>query len=92
MLAIATLLLSVLLTDVARVHEIHAGSWAAGMALAGTGILAVAAANPLTLLLGWALIDLSETTILMRAVTNSQQREPRGHYLLRADISACSWW
>ncbi len=73
--AITALLLSVLLTDVARVQEIHAGSWASGLALSGAGILVVAAANPLTLLLGWALIDLSETIILMRAVTNSQQRE-----------------
>ena len=73
--AIATLLISVLLTDVARVHEVHPGSWAAGLGLAGTGILAVTAANPLTLLLAWALIDLSETTTLMRAVTNSEQRE-----------------
>jgi hypothetical protein len=45
------------------------------LALSATGILAVTAENPLTLLLAWALIDLGETITLLRAVTHSHQRE-----------------
>jgi hypothetical protein len=73
--AIGTLLIAVLLTDVARLQEINAGSWAVALALTGAGILGVTAENPLTLLLAWALIDLSETTTLLLDVTDSKQSE-----------------
>lgn len=73
--AILTLLLSILLTEGAHVHEMRVGSWAAAFALAGAGLLAVTAANPLTLLLTWALVDLSETTILMVILKENQKRE-----------------
>ena len=72
---IATLMISVLFTDVARVNEIHPGSWAASLATAGVGILAVVAANPLTLLLAWSILDISETYTLLRAVSSSELRE-----------------
>ena len=74
-MAITTLFLGVLLTDVARVREITPNTWAAGMALTGTGLLAIFSANPLTLLLGWAIVDIAETTALLRHSPDSSNRE-----------------
>lgn len=73
--AIITLLASVLLTDVARVRDIEPVAWGADLAIAGSGLLAVLASNPLTLLLSWAIIDLVETYILLTQVSGSEQRE-----------------
>ena len=73
--AITTLLVAVLLTDIARVPDIGPTSWGFELVLAGSGLLAVLAANPLTLLLAWAIIDLAETYTLLTQVTDSNQRE-----------------
>jgi hypothetical protein len=73
--AIVTIFLGILLTDIARVREINPNTWAAGMALAGAGLLAIFSGNPLTLLFGWAIIDIAETTALLRQVSDSSHRE-----------------
>ncbi|MFH1634386.1 MAG: hypothetical protein ABIG63_10315 [Chloroflexota bacterium] len=73
--AVVTIPVAIFLTNIARGREIKPGAWAASLAMAGSGLLAVLAANPLTLLLAWAIIDLAETVTLLRQVTGSDQRE-----------------
>jgi hypothetical protein len=72
---ITTLLTAVMLTDAARVWDIRPSIWGADLAIAGAGLLSVFAANPLTLLLAWATIDLTETSTLLSQLTSSDQRE-----------------
>jgi hypothetical protein len=72
---ITTLLTAVMLTDAARVWDIRPAIWGADLAIVGAGLLSVFAANPLTLLIAWATIDLTETTALLTQLTNSDQRE-----------------
>jgi hypothetical protein len=74
-LTITVLLLSALLTDVARVQEIEAKDWSASLGIAGVGLLAVLSANPLTLVMTWSLIDLTETVIRFGQVSGSEARE-----------------
>jgi hypothetical protein len=73
--AITTLVTSVLLTDIARFNEIDPNSWAANLALTGIGLLAVLAANPLTLLMGWTFIDVVETYIRFIHAEGSSENE-----------------
>ena len=72
---LASLVLAVILTDVARAAEVDWSAWAGALALASMGIFAVLAGNPLTLLLAWAAIDLVELLILLNHVEQSQERE-----------------
>jgi hypothetical protein len=74
-LAVTTMILAVLLTDVAHVGEIEPTTWAASLAMGGVGLLAVLAGNPLTILLTWAFTDLAETWALLVRVAGSDQRE-----------------
>lgn len=74
-LALATLVLAVILTDVARAAEADWLAWASSMAITALGILAVMAGNILTLLMTWAIIDLVELVILLKQVLNSPVRE-----------------
>jgi hypothetical protein len=73
--AVVVLLISVLLTDVARSGDIDPAAWSADLAISSAGLLAVLASNPLTLLLSWAIIDLAETIIMLTQVTGSKERE-----------------
>jgi len=73
--AISTLLMGVLLTDVARVDDIDPSAWAASMAITGAGLVAIFSGNPLTLLFAWAIIDMAETTTLLRQIFASVDRE-----------------
>jgi len=73
--AITTMLAAVLLTDAARVWDIRPAAWGGDLAITAAGLLAVFAANPLTLLLAWAVIDLVETVTMLNQVTGSHQRE-----------------
>lgn len=73
-LSLATLVLAVILTDVARAAEADWRAWANSMTIAALGILAVLAGNPLTLLLAWAIIDLIELIILLGQVRQSRAR------------------
>jgi hypothetical protein len=64
----------VILTDVARARA-DWSAWAASLVLAALGLLAVLAANPLTLLLAWAAIDLVEFFILLNHTGLSRENE-----------------
>jgi hypothetical protein len=74
-LSIAALTLTVLLTAVARPAFINSYAWAGTFALGGLGILAVTANNPLTLLLVWAALDITELFVLLRSVEGRSNNE-----------------
>ncbi len=74
-LALATLVLAVLLTAVARARQGNWMYWAGSCSLAALGLVAVQAGNPLTLLLAWTAIDLAELLILLVQVYESDARE-----------------
>jgi len=73
-LALATLALAVILTDVARELELELASWTGCLALTALGLFAVMAGNPLTLLMGWSALDISELLILLRFLRQSDER------------------
>jgi hypothetical protein len=73
--ALGTLALAGILTEVARASEADWSSWSASLVLTALGILAVYAGNPLTLLLTWTAIDLFELVVLLWNVSESRLRE-----------------
>jgi hypothetical protein len=73
-LVLATLVLAVILTDVARAPEADWIAWSACLVITAFGLLAVLAGNPLTLLLAWAAIDLFELVILLLQIVSSKER------------------
>ena len=67
-LCLAALAAAVILTSPARTSsEVNPASWAGTLALTGLGLLAVLADNPLTLVLGWTAIDLTEFINTLRS-------------------------
>ena len=71
-LALALLALAGMLTDAARLErEARPGRWAAGLAVTALGLIAVTAANPITLILAWTAVDLVE---LMMVITTDAGR------------------
>lgn len=74
-MALATLVLAVILTDVARVAEVDWSAWASSLAISAIGMLAVLAGNPLTLIMAWGAIDLVELVILLSMALKSDDRE-----------------
>lgn len=74
-MALSTLALAVIFTAVARVQPASWRAWAATLMLAALGQLAVLAGNPLTLLLGWAALDMAELIILVVQLNQSSVRE-----------------
>jgi len=74
-LSIAALILSILLTAVTQPVYINTSVWAGTLALGGAGILAVTANNPLTLLLLWAVLDLTELIIHLSSVNGAGNNE-----------------
>lgn len=73
--ALATLALASILTDVVRAAEADWTAWGGELVLAAVGILAALAGNPLTLLLGWTVIDFGEFLVMMSQVNLSSIRE-----------------
>ena len=71
-LALAALAAAVIWTSVVRAEN-DPVAWAGTLALAAFGILAVAAENPLTLLLAWSAIDLFELVTMLRSATGESQ-------------------
>ena len=71
-LGLAALALAVILTAVVREDFPHPFSWAGTLTLTGLGILAVLADNPLTLVLVWAALDLTE--LITQIVTVEGER------------------
>jgi hypothetical protein len=74
-LSIAGLTLTVLLTAVARPVFINSYAWAGTFALGGLGILAVTANNPLTLLLVWSALDITELFVQLRSADGPSNNE-----------------
>jgi hypothetical protein len=67
-LAVATLCLAALFTDVGNVTDTNWMVWAGDLWLTALGVLAVMASNPATLILVWTLLDVIELGILLRQV------------------------
>lgn len=74
-LCLATLTLSVVLTDVVRRPVTDWSLWVGGLFLTALGVSAVMAGNPLTLILFWTAIDLVELLILLGQLKQSESRE-----------------
>jgi hypothetical protein len=73
-LALTTMCLAVVFTDVSRARETNWMVWAGDLVITALGILAVMAGSPLTLVMAWTLIDFLEMTIILRRVDNQQSR------------------
>lgn len=74
-ISITALTLAVLLTAVARPAFSNSLTWAGALALGGLGILAVTADNPLTLLMVWGALDLTELVSQLRSVNGPANNE-----------------
>lgn len=74
-LAISTLCLAVLFTDVSNVPITNWLIWVGNLGLAALGIIAVFASNPTTLVLAWTLLDAIELGILLRQVREEEYRQ-----------------
>ena len=74
-ISIAALTLSILLTAVTGSVFTNSLAWTGSLALGGMGILAVTANNPLTLLLVWASLDLTELVTLLSSVNGRSNNE-----------------
>src|SRR5512145_3064770 len=74
-LSLATLCLAIILTAVVRSNFPLSINWIGTLILTSLGILAVVADNPLTLVLIWAAIDISELVAQMRVAENPQLSE-----------------
>lgn len=72
--AVATLGLAVLLTDVSRAAETSWDIWAGDLGLTAMGIAAVLAGNFVTMLLVWTLVDVVEIGILFRQIRQEERR------------------
>lgn len=73
--SITALTLSILLTAVTRPVFTNSLAWAGTLILGSLGILAVTANNPLTLLLMWALLDLTELFTQLSSVDGERGSE-----------------
>ncbi len=74
-LALVSLVMAVILTDVARAAEADWLAWVSSLAITALGLVAVLAGNPLTLMLAWAALDLAEVLILLGETLKSSIRE-----------------
>ena len=74
-LSLATLCLAIILTAVVRSNFPRPINWMGTLILTALGILAVVADNPLTLVLIWAAIDISELIAQMRVVEDPELSE-----------------
>jgi len=74
-LGIVALTLSIFLTAANRPVYQNSFSWAGTLALGGLGLLAVTADSPLTLLLAWAALDLTELLTQLGSVNGPKQNE-----------------
>ncbi|MCL4562850.1 MAG: hypothetical protein M1281_19825 [Chloroflexi bacterium] len=72
-LSVATLAFAVILTATARgQYQTNVSAWAGSLILGGLGLLAVLAANPLTLVITWAALDLAELAIMLGSVEGEE--------------------
>lgn len=73
--SISALVLAIMLTAVSRPVFVNSYTWAGTLALGGLGLLAVTADNPLTLLLVWAALDITELVTQLRSVDGPANNE-----------------
>ncbi len=73
--SILTLTLAVLLTAAVRENFPDPFTWAGVLVLGGLSLLAVTASNPLTLVMAWAAIDITELIVQLRSVNTPQASE-----------------
>jgi len=71
-LALVSLALAIILTDVWRATEERWDYWARSLAVAGLGIFAVFSSNFLTLVLTWLLIDVLELIVILTQVADAK--------------------
>lgn len=74
-LSLSALTLAVLLTAAVNPNVSDAFTWAGTLALGGLGLLAVTADNPVTLLLVWSALDLTELLTQLRSVDGAANSE-----------------
>ncbi|HUI90107.1 MAG TPA: hypothetical protein VLX61_15420 [Anaerolineales bacterium] len=74
-LGLVTLAVAILLTASVDETFTSAFAWAGSLTLCGLGLLAITAANPLTLALVWAALDLAELIITLRSINDSAASE-----------------
>ncbi len=74
-IGLSALYLVMVLGDVFNLREVEPRRWAGGIGLGLGGLLAVLAANPLTLMLAWVGMDIVEMVIWLRRVRASRERE-----------------
>lgn len=71
--SLVTVVLAVMMTAAAReIIKNTPYNWVRSIALAGLGLLAIFAANPLALILAWTAIDMSELGLLLSALSDRQ--------------------
>ena len=73
--AMLTISLAALLTDIVKVNELNPQTWPVILALGGVGLVSVIAGNPLTLLFSWVVIDITESIVLFLRTSGSDERE-----------------
>ncbi len=74
-LSLVTLALALILTSIIRKPFPDMLGWAGTLAMTAMGLIAVLADNPLTLVLGWAAIDMVELTTTLRSVNGAEVSE-----------------
>lgn len=74
-LALSTLALATVLTDISRSTEVKPGNWVASLAFTALGILAALAGNPVALMLTWAALDLVELVVLVARTSQEELRQ-----------------
>ncbi len=74
-LSLSALVLAILLTAASRPVFVNSFSWAGTLSMGGLGLLAISADNPLTLLLVWGALDLTELLIQLRSVNGPANNE-----------------
>ena len=74
-LSITALTLTIILTSITRSSVANSFTWSGTLALGGIGLLAVTANNPLTLLLVWGALDLTELLTQLRSVNGPVNNE-----------------
>lgn len=74
-LSLVTLTLALMLTSIIRKPFPNMLTWAGMLAMTAMGLIAVLSENPLTLVLGWAAIDIVELTTTLRSVNGAEVSE-----------------
>ena len=85
-IALGTIALAVILTDIGRSEEADWYSWASSLALAALGLVAVLAGNLLTLVLAWTVIDVLEFFILSALPQHRPGPSQSGHPFLHQSL------